>query len=374
MLTDLRFKTLGSTKLAISTIGLGTGTGFKDIGRKQDQELIYILQKALDLGVSFIDTAEIYFDGHAEKLIGKAFKKNREKVFIATKFSPEHSSYKEVIKSAEGSLERLQTDYIDLYQIHWPNPIIPIEETLKALEKLGKMGKVKNIGVCNFSLRQLKDIQKKSRLPIVSLQTEYNLLERSIEFDLLPYCEKNSITTIAYTPLNSGNILKNKKYLKIFAKLSKKYKKSASQIILNFLISHPSVVAIPATTSKAHLEENVRSTDFTLEKKDIKLIVKTSATKLINIDTSKIKVANLTHHAVYETVEEALTNKLNFFPSPKVLSEDIQKGDFLKPVRVRAIKKKETIFEYELIGGRIRFWAWIIAYHGKKPIPAIIED
>lgn len=373
-MTDLKFKPLGSTKSKIFTIGLGTGTGFKNIDKKQDQELIYILQRALDLGVNFIDTAEIYFEGHAEELIGKAFKKNREKVFIATKFSPEHSRYKEVLNAAESSLKRLQTNYIDLYQIHWPNPIVPIEDTLKALEKLVKDGKVRNIGVCNFSLRQLKDIQKESKLPIISLQTEYNLLERSIELDLLPYCQKNNVTTIAYMPLNSGNILKNKKYLKMFAKLSKKYKKSVSQIILNFLISHPSVVVIPATTNEVHLEENVRSTEFILEKKDIQLIAKTSAMKLVNIDTSKIKVANLAHHAAYKTVDEALANKLNFFPSPKILSEDIQKGDFLKPVKVRAIKKKEAIFEYELIGGRIRFWAWIIAYHGKKPIPAIIED
>ena len=365
MLTDL-------TK--ISPIGLGTGTGFKQIGRKQDQELIYILQKASDLGISLIDTAEIYFDGHAEKLIGKAFKNNREKVFIATKFSPEHSNYKGVLRAAEGSLNRLNTDYIDLYQIHWPNPSVPIEDTLKALEKLKKDGKVRNIGVCNFSLRQLKDIQKKTKLPIISLQNEYNLLERSIELDLLPYCEKNNITTIAYAPLNSGNILQNKKYSKVLSKLSKKYKRSISQIILNFLTSHPSVVVIPATINITHLEENARSTEFILEKKDIQLIAETSASKLINIDTSKIKVASLDNHAAYKTVEEALANKLNFFPSPKMLSEDIKKGDFLKPVKVRVLKKKEAIFEYELLGGRIRFWAWIIANKGEKPIPAIIED
>lgn len=359
---------------SISPIGFGTGTGFKHISRKRDQELIYILQKALYLGVNLIDTAEIYFDGYAEKLIGKAFKKNREKVFIATKFSPEHSEYKDVLKATEGSLNRLKTDYIDLYQVHWPNPIVPIEDTLKALEKLVKDGKVKHIGVCNFSLRQLKDMQKETRLPIVSLQTEYNLLERSIELDLLPYCQKNNITTIAYMPLNSGNILKNQNNSKVLARLSKKYKRSISQIILNFLISHPSVVVIPATTNIAHLEENVISRDFLLEKQDIQLIAKTYVSKLINIDTSRIKVADLDDHAVYKTVEEALANKLNFFPSPEMLSEDIKKGDFLKPVKIRILKKKEASFEYELLGGRIRFWAWIIAYHDKKPIPAIIEE
>lgn len=372
MLIDLKFKNLGNTKTKISSIGLGTGTGFKYLNKKRDQDLIYVLQKALDLGINFIDTAEVYFNSHAEDLIGKAFKKDRRKVFIATKFSPEHSSYKEVLKAAEGSLKRLRTDYIDLYQIHWPNPLVSIEETLNALEKLIKSGKIKYIGVSNFSLRQLKEIQKSSKLPIVSLQTEYNLLERSIEADLLPYCQKNKITVIAYTPLNSGNILITEKFSKIFSALSKKYNKTISQIILNFLISHPEVVAIPATTSIAHLEENTKSADFVLDKNDIQFLSKTFTTKVVNIDTKKIKIAAIDGSA-YKTIEEALTNKLNFFPSPMMLSEDIKKGDFLKPVKIRELQEKEGNFEYELLGGRIRYWAWVIAYNGKKFIPAIIE-
>lgn len=373
-MTDLKIKSLGSTQSTIPSIGLGTGTGFKYVNKNRDQELIYILQKSQDLGINFIDTAEVYFDGHAENLIGRALKKNRRNTFIATKFLPEHSSYREVLKAAEGSLKRLQTDYIDLYQIHWPNPVVSFDETLSALEKLIKAGKVRYIGICNFSLRQLKEIRKTSKLPIVSLQTEYNLLERSIEQDLLPYCEKNKITIIAYTPLNSGNILKTKKYSKIFLDLSKKYNKTTSQIILNFLISHPTVVAIPATTNLAHLRENAKSAEFVLEKRDIQLIAKTFAKKVINIDIKKIRVTTIHNHATYQTSEEALANKLNFFPSPLMLSEDIQKGDFLKPVRIRTLQKREGNFEYELIGGRIRYWAWVVAFNGKKPIPAIVED
>lgn len=373
-MTDLKFKTLGSTKLKIFTIGLGTGTGFKNIDKKQDRELIYILQKALDLGVNFIDTAEIYFEGHAEKLIGKAYKKSREKVFIATKFSPEHSSYKEVLKSAEGSLKRLQTDYIDLYQIHWPNPIVPIEETLKALEKLKKMGKIRYIGVSNFSYGQLKNMLQISKLPIISLQTEYNLLERSIEKKILPSCEENKITVIAYMPLNSGKILKNAKYANVLSNLAKKYNKTIPQIILNFLISHSEVVAIPATTNIFHLEENSKSTEFRLKREDIDVIAKTFDMKEICLPTAKIKVADTGGHVVYRTIEEALENKLNFFPSPLMLSEDIRKGDFLKPIRVRSLKNKQRNFSYELLGGIIRYWAWVIAFQGKKPIPAIIED
>lgn len=368
----MKYKDLGTSKIQISSIGLGTN--FVNDVKKNEKDLIYLLKKAVDKQVNFFDTAEVYHKGHSEVLIGKAFKKMRDKVVIATKFSSEHSKYKDVLKAAEGSLKRLQTDYIDLYQIHWPNPIVPIIETLKALEKLIKDGKVKHIGVCNFSLRQLKDVQKRSRLPIVSLQTEYNLLERSAEQDLTPYCKKNKITIIAYTPLNSGNILKKEKYLKIFLNLSKKYNKTVSQIILNFLIFHPTVIAIPATTSIIHLEENAKSSGFRLEKSDIELLAKTFTIKVINIDTAKIRVVTVAYHAAYRTIEEALSNKLGFFPSPMMLSVDIQKGDFLKPVRVRKLEKKDGIFEYELLNGRIRYWAWVIAYKGKKTIPSIIED
>lgn len=374
MLTDVKYKTLGATKIVIPSIGLGTGTGFQYVDKKRDRKLVYLLQKTLDFGISFIDTAEVYSDGHAEELIGKAFKKSRKKVFIATKFSPEHSSYHEVLKAVEGSLKRLQTDYIDLYQVHWPNPVIPIWETLKALEKLVKIGKIKYIGVCNFSLRQLTKIHRVSPLPIVSLQTEYNLLERSAEHDLLPYCERNKITIIAYTPLNSGNILNTKKYFKMFLYLSKKYDKTASQIILNFLISHPSVIAIPATTNLFHLEENAKSPEFVLDQGDVELLAKTFTIKAFNIDIRKIKVVTTADHAAYKTVEEAIRNTLNFFPSPMMLSEDIQKGDFLKPVRVIKLNKNDGIFEYELLSGKIRYWAWVIAFNGQKPIPAIVED
>ncbi|OGH18537.1 MAG: hypothetical protein A3F31_04995 [Candidatus Levybacteria bacterium RIFCSPHIGHO2_12_FULL_38_12] len=368
----MKYKNLGKSKIKISSIGLGTN--FVANIQKDEKKLMYLMQKALDKSINFFDTAEVYHNGYSEILVGKAFKRMRDKVVIATKFSSEHSSYKDVLKTAEGSLKRLQTDYIDLYQIHWPNPIVPIEETLKALEKLIKAGKIRHIGVCNFSQRLLKDIQKASTLPIVSLEIEYNLLERTIEYDLLPYCEKNKITTIAYTPLNSGTILKTEKYSKIFLNLSKKYDRTASQIILNFLISHPSVVAIPATTNIIHLEGNAKSTEFVLEKSDIDLLAKTFTSKVINIDTGKIRVVSITDHAAYKTVEEALSNKLNFFPSPAMLSKDIQKGDFLKPVRIRTVQKKDRIFEYELINGRIRYWAWVIAFNGKKPIPAIVED
>ena len=130
---------------------IGLGTNFVTDVKKDEKKLVYLIQKALDCGINLFDTAEIYHNGYSEKLIGKAFKKNRKKAFIATKFSTEHSSYKDVLKAAKGSLKRLKTDYIDLYQIHWPDGLTPIDDTLCELMKLRDEGKLRWLGVSNFS-------------------------------------------------------------------------------------------------------------------------------------------------------------------------------------------------------------------------------
>jgi len=368
----MNYKQLGTSTRNISNIGLGTNF-IADI-TKDEQKLISLIHHACDSGINFFDTAEVYHNGYSETLLGKALRKKRVDVFIATKFSAEHSAYQDVLHSAEKSLKRLDTDHIDLYQIHWPNSIVPFEETLRALDKLVQDGKVRHIGVSNFSLRQLKEIKKLSNLPIMSLQSEYNILERLAEQDLIPYCEKNSITFIAYSPLNSGAMFNAKKHTNVLARLSKKYNKTHSQIFLNYLVSHSPVVAIPATTSTVHLQENTDSTSFVLEKKDTDLLIKTFAVKVTPLETKKIKVASIPGHSAYSTLEEAILNKFNLFPSPQMLSADMSQGDFLKPVKVRTLTSKDGTFEYELINGRIRFWAWVIAFGYDKPIPAIIEE
>ena len=165
--------------------------------------------------------AEIYANGHSEILVGKAAKNKRDKVFIATKFSPENNSYKKVLSSAESSLKRLNTNYIDLYQIHWPNPRIPIAVTMVAVEKLVKDGKVRFIGLSNFSCKEMKEAQKCiNPLKIVSNQFEYNLFDRFIEKSLMPYMSKNKSSIIAYSPLNKG--LMHDDIMKLSCTFSKK--------------------------------------------------------------------------------------------------------------------------------------------------------
>src|SRR5437899_10060301 len=153
----------------------------------------------IDRGVSLVDTAELY---GSEEVVGMAMKNLRGRVFIATKTN--HWRYDDVLKSAEASLMRLGCDLIDLYQLHWPNAAVPIAETMAAMEALVEDGKVRFIGVSNFTISEMQQAQRALRSQkIVSNQVRYSLVDRTIERDLLPYCQRNHVTVIAYSPLSN---------------------------------------------------------------------------------------------------------------------------------------------------------------------------
>src|SRR2546426_10929559 len=176
-------KELGQTQITLPEVGLGTWNYAGGVAP---------LRKGLELGALLIDTAESY---GSEDVVGQAVKGVRDRVFIATKVSPSHFKYADVLKAADRSLQRLGVERIDLYQLHYPNYFVPIAETLGAMEKLVEAGKVGFIGVSNFSLSQLKKAQKSmQKNRIVSIQVRYNLVDRTIEPSLLPYCQTNGVT------------------------------------------------------------------------------------------------------------------------------------------------------------------------------------
>lgn len=269
----MEFKELNRTGILIPAIGMGTWGigGYLSPDYSRDEEFIEVLRRGVELGLTLIDTAEMYGAGHSEELVGEAIKIfPREKVFIITKVLPEHLRYKDLINSAENSLKRLKTEYIDLYLIHAPNPRIPISESMSAMEKLVEEGLVKFIGVSNFSVAQMEEAQrylKNNR--IVANQVEYSLFYRKIEKDLLPYCEKTGITVIAYSPLARGSISKDE----FIKKIASKYNKTASQLALNWLIKKPNVIAIPKSSKIERLKEFAESTSWSLSKEDERLIL-----------------------------------------------------------------------------------------------------
>jgi len=275
----LELKQLGKTDAEVPVLGLGTWGmgGFSSRLTGGEGQAVQALRIGLELGMGFIDTAEMYASGHSEEIVAAAIKENRESVFVATKVSPEHLRYDDVLRSCEASLRRLKTNYIDLYQIHWPNSRIPIQQTMKAMEQLHAEGKIRHIGVSNFSVKQTKEAQEAlSKAKVVSNQVEYSLLERSIERDLLPWARKERVTIIAYSPLARGQIPEGGRgnAWKTMDELAAKYAKTRAQIALNWLITQDPVVAIPKAVSADHVKENARASGWNLSKQDFESLSK----------------------------------------------------------------------------------------------------
>ncbi|MFZ0726455.1 MAG: aldo/keto reductase [Desulfobacterales bacterium] len=204
----MELRPLGSSEIRISPIVMGTWQAGKDMWVGiDDHETIAALRAAYDAGITTFDTAEAYGNGHSERIVARALADVRDKVIYATKVFPNHLRYEEVVKACDRSLKNLATDRIDLYQIHWPSgsfktPKVPIEETLRALNDLKTQGKIRAIGVSNFSRSQLAEAGKYGQ--IVSLQPPYSLFWRQLESDAMPYCIENNMTILAYSPMAQG--------------------------------------------------------------------------------------------------------------------------------------------------------------------------
>lgn len=267
------YKELGKSGVKIPLLGLGTWGigGFSSKHFGGDDEAVRALRLGLELEMRFIDTAEMYGRGHSEEVVAKAVVTERESIFIATKVSGENLSYEHVLRSCESSLKRLQTSYIDLYQVHWPNPSIPITETMRAMDRLIAEGKVRHVGVSNFSVQQTREAQTAlSKAELVSNQVEYNLLDRSIEGELLPFAAKEHITIIAYSPVARGQIPGGGRdgRWQVLEKIAAKYGKTRTQMALNWLIVKDPVVAIPKAIRLDHVKENAGAAGWKLNQED----------------------------------------------------------------------------------------------------------
>jgi diketogulonate reductase-like aldo/keto reductase len=269
----MEYKELGKSGVKIPVLGLGTwgmgGFGSRHFGG--DEEAVRALRLGLELGMRFIDTAEMYGRGHSEEVVAQAVATERENVFIATKVSAQNLSYDHVLRSCESSLKRLKTSYVDLYQVHWPNPNIPLAETMKAMERLVAEGKVRHVGVSNFSVQQTREAQTSlSKTGLASNQVEYSLLDRSIEADLLPFAAKEHITIIAYSPVARGQIPEGGREgrWQVVEKIASKYGKTKAQVALNWLIVKDPVVAIPKAIRLDHVRENAGAAVWKLSKED----------------------------------------------------------------------------------------------------------
>jgi diketogulonate reductase-like aldo/keto reductase len=253
----MQTKQLGATSERIPEIGQGT---YLYRGTPE------LLRQGIEWGAAFIDTAEYYGN---EELVGRALRGVRHRVFVATKLN--HWRRREVFACAEASLRRLGVDHVDLYQLHWPNAAVPLEETLGAMEELVEQGKVRHLGVSNFTLPELRRaLRALRRHRLVSNQVRYSLVHRTIEPHLLPFCQAQGITVIAYSPLGHRfDALPAADRDGALAAVARETGKTIAQVALNWCIARPGVVAIPKTESPDHLRENCASSDWRLTPEQI---------------------------------------------------------------------------------------------------------
>lgn len=259
----MKTKQLGSTGLQVPEIGLGVW---------QYRGGTDPLRHGIGLGAALIDTAEMY---NTEDVVGEAVRGIRDQVFIATKVSGHNLAYDQVLRAAEASLQRLGMDTIDLYQIHWSNPRIPIKETMRAMEALVDSGQVRYIGVSNFSTREMEEAHAAmSHHPIVSNQVLYNLRQRTIERELMPWCERHDVTIIAYTPLDNGSLAArpgtvSAPEMKVLHEVAERNGKTGAQVALNWCTFHERVIVIPKSDKVDRTTENCGASDWRLSPEDV---------------------------------------------------------------------------------------------------------
>jgi diketogulonate reductase-like aldo/keto reductase len=249
---------------------LGQGTWRIGENKRAHKDEVAALRLGIDLGMTLIDTAEMYGDGGAEEVVGDAIEGQRDRVFIVTKAYPHNASRTGLPKACDRSLKRLRTDTIDLYLLHWREKTPPLEETVEAFEKLRSAGKIKRWGVSNFDVDDMKKLQAiENGRNCAANQVLYNLENREIEFDLLPFLTRHSshVTLImAYSPVGHGRGLLENATLK---RIAKRYDATTAQIALAWVLRQPHVIAIPKASDKNHVRDNAQSTDIKLTKDDL---------------------------------------------------------------------------------------------------------
>lgn len=246
---------------------LGMGTWRMGEMAAQRQAEIAALRHGLDLGLTLIDTAEMYGEGGAETVIAEAAAQRRSSVFLVSKVYPYNASRQGAIAACERSLSRLKTDYLDLYLLHWPGSV-PLSETLEAFQTLKQDGKIRDYGVSNFDLAAMKSAYA---LPqgkaIATNQVLYNLTRRGIEWDLLPWCRQQNLPLMAYSPVEQGRLLNHP----VLAKVAQQHNATSAQVAIAWLLQQD-VVVIPKASSIAHLEQNIAALDLRLTPDNLKTL------------------------------------------------------------------------------------------------------
>ena len=254
----------GATGVKVAVIGQGTW--------QMRKEGLEALRAGIELGMTHIDTAEMYTG--SEEVIAEAIRGIRKKVFLVSKVLPSNASYRDTLRACDESLKRLNTDYLDVYLLHWWSSSHPIGETMRAMEELVAAGKILHIGVSNLDVDRLKQAQKAlTRERIVCNQVMYHLRSRAVENHVLPYCESQNIAVVGYSPFGQGDFpAPGSKQGRALQTIAERHDKTARHVALSFLTRSKSLFAIPKASKVQHVRENAGGAAWELTEEDLKLI------------------------------------------------------------------------------------------------------
>lgn len=249
---------------------IGQGTWNIEGSREQERRAVEALRLGLDLGLTHIDTAEMYGDGRAEALVAEAIAGRRDEVFLVSKVLPGNASYDGTLRACERSLARLRTDHLDLYLLHWRGRY-PLRDTMRALERLVADGRVRAIGVSNFDVGDLEEAQAALvTTPLACNQVLYHLGDRGIERRLIPYCAARGIAVVGYSPFGQGAFPGPRSSGgKVLGAIGRRRGGTARQVALAFLARHPAMFLIPKASTLAHVEENAAAARLALGAEDL---------------------------------------------------------------------------------------------------------
>ena len=347
--------------------------GFFSRDSSENQKYINLISVAYEMGIRVIDTAEVYGAGLAEEIIGLLPSSINKDLFLMTKFSAENSEPKKIEETLNASLKRLRREYIEVYQPHWPNTDVKVEDLATALLKLVEKGKVKHIGLSNFSTN---DYKKANAIlgdkKVDFIQAEYGPLERTIESELLPEVIQNHSILVGYSPFRNGSIFdeNNKNHQKL-TDMAEKYSATISQIILAWVLRSGSVISIPKASSKKRIVENFNALNLTVSALDLENISKMFEIHMEMVDMKLIDIGSDGDRKIYLSLQEAIQNSHNLVPGPMDIAKEIEmnNGTLAKPIK---IKRNKESGRYTLIEGRVKFWGWMILYGIESKVPAII--
>ncbi len=300
----MEYVSLGRGGPDVSAVGLGMWqAGGKAWGSDvRDADCREAMERAVELGINLVDTAEAYGDGHSERVMSRAIRNvGRDHVFVATKVGGWHLRADDVKRACAASLRRLGVRDIDLYQVHWPDPWsqVPLRETMKALEALHRAGRIRNIGVSNFAVRDLEEARSHlSRTDIASNQVRYNMLQRDVEAEVVPYCKREGIAVLAWSPIGKGvltgkyhdgkrpkdrvraeedlfkpaNLRATAPLIRELRKIGRGHGKKPGQVALAWLRRHRHVIPIPGAKRPSQAEEHAAAAGWSLTSRELRTL------------------------------------------------------------------------------------------------------